>query len=510
MVNWVAVFESRVHAHGDRAAVVFDGERVTYAELNRAAARFGAWLDANDVERLAVFLPNHDAYFVAFLGALKAGAVAVPINYMAGEDIVEHVLTDAGADALVTGADDLAAVGAPADAAGVEHVVTVGDSEHPSLSSLTAGGRPRGRTVHRRDDDPLNVLYTSGTTGMPKGVVRTHRGMGAAIDAVAHAWKITPDQTWLCAGPLYHSAGLDASTLPVLASGATVLLHRWDVDRFLAAVERHQPDVAFIAGSMLIDLLNAEDAEAYDLSSLNYISVGGAPLDPADYDEIEARYDAGVAERLGMTEAGIVLTHPVGDPGAYSPRDETPAPVHGSCGRPLEGSLDVRVADLGTGEAVSVGEGELQVRGDALFREYLGQPDTTAAAFTEDGWYRTGDLVRVDADGYFYHVRRIDDMINTGGENVYPTRIEHVLNRHPDVRESAVFPLPDDRWGERVCAAVVRTPGSDVTEAELLAYAKESGELAAYEVPKQIEFRDDIPRTPTKTVRRAALTDEYR
>lgn len=511
IMNWIVNLENQVHVRGRETAVVHDGTAYTYNELNGHSNSFANWLKSFGGKRVCMYVPNTYEVYIAAFGAMKAGGAPAPINYMFGRNTVAYVLEDADADVVMTFPDDAEMVASAAADAGVDHIVTIGDSEHGTITieEILDAHSDYTETVPQRDDDLFGLMYTSGTTGDPKGVYKSHRSVCVHTKAMRHVWKITSDQTWLCAGPLYHTSGFESSSLPVLAAGGTVVLHTWDIDHFLSEVETYQPDSAYIAGSMLLDMLEYEHSDKYDVSSLKQVFAGGAPMDPEDYDTVEEMYDVRISERLGMTEAGIILTYPVGTPGRFSPRDEVPGRVPGSCGKAVVQEVDVRVVDLSTKDVVDVGEGEMQIRGDTLFEKYLNKPEKTERAFTDDGWYRTGDVVRIDENGYVFHLRRADSMIVTGGENVYPRGVERVINNHPSVKESAVFPIPDAHWGERVCAAVVlKTP--DVTEEELIRYCKGSDNISDFEAPKQIFFRDSLPKTPTKSVRRPDLTEEYK
>lgn len=510
MVNWVTRFENQVHQRGRDIAIIHRGESYTYSELNRDANRFANWLKSFGSDRLSMYVPNTYEFYIAYFGGLKAGVPTAPINYMFGQNIIEYVLRDSDADAVVTLPTDVDTVTEAADNVGINRVVTIGDVDRGiALRDILDEYDPYTETVPQHGDDLCNLTYTSGTTGRPKGVCKSHRNIATHTHTMRHAWKVTSDQTWLCAGPLYHTSGLESSSLPVLEAGGTVVLHNWMIERFLQEVETHKPDSAYIAGSMLLDMLEYEDPERWNVSSLTQVIAGGAPMDPEDYDTVEEMYDITLSERLGMTEAGIILTYPVGRTGEFTPRDEYPERVRGSCGRPLVHEVDIRVVDLDTGQEVDAGEGELQVRGDTVFEKYLNKPEKTETAFTDDGWYKSGDIVRVDEDGYFYHLRRADNMIVTGGENVYPRGIEMVLNQHPKIMESGVFPLPDDHWGERVCAAVILKNGESIAEEEIIEYCKDSGEISKFEAPKLVFFRDSLPKTPTKSIRRSDLTEEY-
>ncbi|WP_332900242.1 class I adenylate-forming enzyme family protein [Haladaptatus sp. CMSO5] len=520
MTNWVLNFESQVHNRGHAVAIVHDGRSKTYDELNRDAGAFGNWVNRRGFEKVALFLPSMYEFLVAQLGALKAGVPVVPVNYMFGQETIGYVLTDAEADVVLTQATDAALVADVVDDTVVETVVTIGDSPHSdqTLDAILASESPMLTAAPKRDGDLFNLNYTSGTTGDPKGVYKTHRNMSAHITNMEHVWKLGPDQTWINAGPLYHTAGLESSTLPLLQAGATVVLMQWDVARFLELTERHQASSAYIVGSMLIDLANFDDPERFDTSSLRNVFCGGAPIGQADYDAVAEKYDVAASEFLGFTEAGISFTYPIGTLGAYEPTSHTSMKVPDSCGRPLFNQVEVRLCDPDTDEVVTViqpdgettpGRGELQLRGESVFEKYYRKPEQTANAFTEDGWYRTGDVVSVDEAGYVYYQDRADNMLVTGGENVYPRAIEPVVNTHPSVHESAVFGLPHERWGTQICVAVVPKKSADLTEAAIIDFCKASDALADYEVPKRVYVRETIPKTPTNSIRRRALTEEY-
>lgn len=520
MVNWALEFEKRVHDGGNRIAVVHDERTKTYNELNREASAFGNWVADRGFEKVALFLPSMYEFLLVQVGTLKAGASAVPVNYMFGEETINYVLDDSDASVIVTQAKDADIVTEAAAESDLEAIVTIGESEHGShtLAEIIDEEDSYLPAAPKRDDELFNLNYTSGTTGDPKGVYKTHRNMSSHISNMEHVWKLDADETWINAGPLYHTAGLESCSLPLLQAGATVvLLEEWDVESFLELVEQYRPTNAYVVGSMLIDLANYPDSDQWDVDSLQNIFCGGAPVGQDDYDAAAERYDVVTSEFLGFTEAGISFTYPIGTPGQYDPAATKSSKVPESCGRPLLNQLDVRIADPNTDEEVSrvtpagatPGRGELQLRGEAVFEKYYGKPEATEEAFTDEGWYKTGDVVSVDEDGYIYYEDRADNMLVTGGENVYPRSVEDAVNTHSKVHESAVFGLPHDRWGTQVCIAVVPIEGETITEAEIVEFCKESGDLADFEVPKQVFVRETIPKTPTNSIRRRTLSEEY-
>jgi long-chain acyl-CoA synthetase len=513
-------FEKQVHNRGQSVAIINQGRAKTYNELNRDASAFGNWVNERGYDRVAMFMPNLYEFFVAQLGALKAGAAGVPVNYMFGGSTISYVLDDSDADVLITQADDVDRIAGAVEETDVERLVSVGEADQAdcTLTEVLDGQDETLAAAPKRDADLFNLNYTSGTTGDPKGVYKTHRNMGAHIDNMEYVWKLGPDQTWINAGPIYHTAGLESMSLPLLQAGGTLVLMQWDIEAFHEQVETYQPSNAYVVGSMLVDLQNYGAADEWDTSSLQNVFCGGAPVDQSVYDGVAEKYDVVASEFLGFTEAGISFTYPIGTLGKYQPPGQDSYKVPDAAGKPLYNQIEARVVNPSTDDVVSVlsptgetvpGTGELQYRGESVFEKYYGLPEKNEEAFTEDGWYRTGDIVTVDEEGDVYYEGRDDNMIITGGENVYPGAVEPVLNAIPGVSESAVFPVPDERWGEKVVAAVIPLPDSDVDEASVIRAAKESDELADYEVPKAVFIRDSLPKTPTNSIRRPDLTAEY-
>ncbi|WP_158737764.1 class I adenylate-forming enzyme family protein [Alteribacillus sp. YIM 98480] len=512
MANWIYEFERQVHNRGHEIAIIYNGQSKTYDQLNRQASSFANWVYNNNLKRIAMYVPNCYEFYIAQFGTLKAGASGVPVNYMFAEDIIEYVLKDSGSEAILVHSENAELVASAAKDTSIKYIITVGESPYAdiTLNEILAANEETFSSLPKNDDDMFNITYTSGTTGRPKGVIKSHRNMSVHIDNLAHVWKLGPHSKWLCAGPVYHTSGLESSSLPVLASGGTVISIKWHVDKFFEHVHKYKPDAVYVAGSMMVDIANYEHPEKWDLSSLKFVCGGGAPMNETAFNKIINRYDFQFTERLGMTEAGIIFVYPVGKPGRYNPREELPYRIDGSCGKPLYNQINFRLIDLETGEVKETGEGELQLKGDSLFKGYWNLPELTKNSFTDDGWYRTGDIIRIEEDRHVYHVRRKDEIIISGGENVSPRAIENAVLKHEDVLEAAVFALPHERWGQEVCLAVVTKQISTLNEEEVIQYCKTTGRLARYEVPKRIFFRDSLPKTPTGSVPRKKLTEEYK
>ncbi len=512
MPNWIYEFEIQVHNRGPEIAVIHDGRSKTYDELNREASSFGNWLRHHGFQRVAMYMPNCYEFYVAQFGTLKSGASGVTVNYMFTADLIEYVLADSEAEVVVCGSQDAERAAAACRGSRVQAIVTTdGPSPHATITmvEILATFPDYIVSAPKSDDDLFNLTYTSGTTGRPKGVMKSHRNMSAHISTMVHNWKLGPGSRWICAGPIYHTSGLESSSLPVLAAGGTVVSIKWEIERFFQQVQQHKCDAAYIVGSMLVDIANYPDPEKFDLRSLKYVISGGAPMNERAYQEMLRKYQFVLTERMGMTEAGIIFVYAVGRPGEYNGREELPYRVPGSCGKPLWNQCQFRLVDVETGEVKTTGQGELQLRGDSLFKGYWKLPELTAKVFTEDGWFRSGDVMRFEEDGHVFHVRRRDEIIISGGENISPRAIEMSLEAHDEILEAAVFSLPHDRWGQEVCVAVVTKPEVKMTEADVIAYCKASGKLARYEVPKRVFFRDSLPKTPTRSVPRAKLTQEY-
>jgi acyl-CoA synthetase (AMP-forming)/AMP-acid ligase II len=500
---------------GDRLAIRDGAVELSYAELVDAAREFAGALVASGVDagdRVAIWCFNCVEWVVAALGTFEAGAVLVPVNTRFKGAEAADILSRSRARALVTVTDfldtDYVAMLA---AAGVDlpdletTIVARGPAADGTTSwaAFSARATDDARTRARRraeklgPDDASDILFTSGTTGRSKGVVQTHgRTLHVATDW-ASMTGLTPDDRYLMVNPYFHMFGLKAGILACVAGGAAMLPQPvFDVDRVLARVADEQVTVLPGPPTLYQSILDHPDRQEYDLSTLRVAVTGAADIPVAlirrIFDELPFQL---VVSGYGLTEGGTAT--------GTSP-DDDPETIATTVGRPRPG-FEVRIVD-GDGKDVPQGEpGEVLLRSPSVMREYLDDPDATAAAFTDDGWLHTGDVGTVDGRGCLRIVGRSKDMFIVGGFNAYPAEIENLLLRHPDIDRAAVIGIPDARLGEVGMAFVVRRAGATVTEDDVVAWAR--GEMANYKAPRIVEFVDELPVNATGKVEKLVLRE---
>jgi long-chain acyl-CoA synthetase len=463
----------------ERVAVSFDGAELTYADVWDRCRRLAGGLHALGLgrgDRVAVLAQNSHRYLELYQAVPAAGMVLVPLNHRHSDAELRYALADSGARVLFAERD---VAGLPAS---VEHVVEA-DGGH---EALLVDAEPADFPDDVGEDDLAGLFYTGGTTGASKGVMLRHRSLVANAMHIQAFWPFDPETRFLLVAPMFHLAGTLAVLATVWHGGRQVVMRAFDAAGLLDLVERERITATQVVPSMLAAISEEQLARPRDVSSLRFLTFGGAPSATETLRRAHRAFPgAELMTMYGATETAPLVTA-VRHVEALvdSPRART-------CGQPLVG-VEVRIVDPGERTPVGVGEvGEVAVRGPNVMLGYWEKPDETAAALA-GGWYHTGDLGRLDEAGYLYLVDRAKDMIVTGGENVYSTEVEDVLYRHPAVLEAAVFGIPDARWGEAVHAVVV--PRSDVTEHDLLAHCREA--IAGYKVPKRIEIRDEpLPKS---------------
>ncbi|MFG2899080.1 long-chain fatty acid--CoA ligase [Streptomyces zaomyceticus] len=459
------------------------GERVvTYAELDEHSARFAALLRAGGVrpgDRVALMLPNVPEFVVLYYGVLRAGAVVVPMNPLLKTRETEYHLADSGAVWLFEWHQAPGEGAKGAAAAGVRHTAV----EPTEFAATLAGYEPLREVSGTDGDDMAVLLYTSGTTGRPKGAVLTHAGLrhNTEVNSI-QIQRMTPEDVVVGCLPLFHIFGQICTMSAAVRSGASlVLIPRFDPQAVLDAIARERATVFEGVPTMYAALLqHPSDA---DMSTLRMCISGGASLPVGILHGFEQRFGCPVLEGFGMSETSPVVSfnHP------DRPRKA------GSIGTPIR-DVEVRLLD-DKGQDVAPGEiGELAVRGPNVMKGYWNRPEETAAAIP-DGWLRSGDLAQADEDGYLYIVDRKKDMIIRGGYNVYPREIEEVLHEHPAVALAAVVGIPHAELGEQVAAMVVLRPGGQATPCELREYVKER--VAAYKYPRHVLLVDKLPLGPS-------------
>lgn len=489
----------------DRTALSHLGTDLSYGELFDQAARFGAFLMSEGVapgQRVGIYMHNQREWIAALLGIWQAGAVAVPFNYLFHPSALHHAAEDSAATWIVTPAADVTKLRDAVDGLPVaERIISVGAADGAAISFESAiATAPASTIVPRMDDDDALLMYTSGSTGKPKGVRQTHRNTTAVCEAIIDVWSLTPEDHALVCTPLFHVGGLQLLSLPLLLAGGRITLRRWQVKEWLDDVVALRPTVAALVPAMMFDIINFLGADRVPLESIRVCAIGGSALPKS---KLKALTDAtGIVgvNIYGQTEqSGLSITEPLDQP-----RRE------GSLGKPLDQIVRTRIVpEGGTREAAPGEVGELWVRGDAVTPGYWQLPGTNREKITPDGWFRTSDLVRADVDGYLYFVDRTDDMIISGGENVYPQMVETHLAACPLINEVAVIGTPHERLGQQVTAVVVPHDRS-VTAEDISAFCQSDPNLRGLQRPRRIEIVESIPRTATNKVDRPALKKTWR
>jgi acyl-CoA synthetase (AMP-forming)/AMP-acid ligase II len=490
----------------DAPAVTYDGTTRTWSQLahrvrQNAAAQRAAGLVPGD--RIAVLDLNHPSCLELTLACAQVGTANAVVNFRLAPPEIAYVINDSGARILFVGPEFAGAVeklrpNLPA----VERVIRVGGPDD-EYEAWLAAQEPEAVVPAVAPDDCFVQLYTSGTTGFPKGAMLTHRGMIAlARNSSASFGDIDEDAVAQVAMPLFHVGGTGFALLAMHGGAHTVLLRTPDPVAVLDVLERHRITHTFLVPALLAAMTQVPGAAERDFSALRDLAYGASPM-PLPVLRACLRLFPGVMHQVyGMTEA-------TGAVSSLSSADhEDPALAHRlvSAGKALEG-VEIEIRDPATGEPVPTGEpGEVWVRSEQVMGGYWGRPDATAAAVTPDGWLRSGDGGHLDADGYLYVTDRIKDMIISGGENIYPAEIERVLAEHPAVDDVAVIGVPDERWGE-VPKAIVVAAGSPVDPQALIAYCREH--LAAFKCPKSVDVVDELPRNLTGKVLKKELREPY-
>jgi long-chain acyl-CoA synthetase len=478
-------------AHPQAPAIKLDDAVMTYEQLDQMSARVGTMLKQKGVavgDRVGVMLPNVPYFPIVYYGILRIGAAVVPMNVLLKERETGFYLKDSGAKAIFAWHDFLDAAAHGAEDAGAE-VIDVAPAE---FAQELAQFEPTAEVVQRSADDLAVILYTSGTTGTPKGAELTHANLGSNVGTVLEMFKISPDDTVLGALPLFHSFGQTCSmNACIKGGGCLTLLPRFEPAKALEMFSRDKVTVFMGVPTMYGAMLHDPSASSADTSTLRMAVSGGASLPGELMRAFEQQFGCAILEGYGLSETSPVASF-------NQPGQERKV---GSIGTPVPG-VEMKIVSE-DGDELPQGEpGEIAIKGPNVMRGYWNRPDATAEVMRGD-WFLSGDVGKKDEDGYYFIVDRIKDLIIRGGYNVYPREVEEVLYEHPAIREAAVVGVPHDEFGEEIGAAVALKEGADATADEIQAFVKE--QVAAYKYPRQVWIVDDLPKGPTGKILKRSI-----
>ena len=490
MTNLASNLTTTAADHPDQDALRVSGQGVTYAQLHGMAARVAGSLRASGIEpgdRVAVILPNVPAFPVVYWGILLAGGIVVPMNPLLKSAEISFFFRDSGAELAFVWPDFVPEATKGAEGAGTR-IVECGPMG--PVDGVLDAGEPLAEPIPREDDDTAIILYTSGTTGRPKGAELTHRNVHLnASRSASVIQEITPDDVVMGCLPLFHVFGLVVGLNAATIAGASLaLIPRFDPAAAIEVIEKERVTIMQGVPTMYAAILNHPMSDGMDASSLRTCVSGGSAMPLEVMRSFEDKFGCIILEGYGLSETSPVASFNMPD------RERKP----GTIGVAIPG-CEMKCVDL-DGNEVPVGEvGEIAIRGDNVMKGYWGNPEATAEAIP-DGWFRTGDLATMDDEGYFTIVDRKKDMILRGGMNVYPREVEEVIYTHPDVVEVAVVPLPDELLGEQVGAAVALREGATATPEDIIEYTKER--IAAYKYPRKVWVVPELPKGPTGKILR--------
>ena len=482
--SWIPdAFDMAVEAHRSRVALVEEDKKWSFGELASDVDNIARMLREKVVgDTVGILLLNSERYVATLLAVWKAGKTAVPLNYLLPPQELAFIIRDSGMSAMVSSQFFAQALAAVKPLFGDKGVILMADAPEFTQSSSTVASKGEHH-------NPALYLYTSGTTGRPKGVILSHRNLLHNVGACAKAGEFDARDAFLCLLPFFHTYAITGTILlPLLNGCSMVLVDRFHPHKVLKLIEEHRISVFLAIPSMYRVLAMSEGG--FNVSSVRFPISGGEPLPIAVADAFEKRFGVHICEGYGQTEAAPVVT--LNLPGKRK---------LGTVGQPLPG-IEIAIWDDAKNPLPLETIGEIMVRGENVMEGYYHQPDETAKTITND-WLHTGDLGKLDAEGFVTITGRKKDLIISAGENIYPREIEEVLATHPKVKEVAVIGVKDESRGEVPKAFLLLHEGTAVEDKELRAFCREK--LAGYKVPKHFEVLADLPRTPTGKVLKRLL-----
>jgi len=512
MVSLASYLDRSVSEYAKNIAVEESGKQISYDEYGRMADKLSQYLSNNGLsrnDRIGILLPMSTDYLVSFYAVWKIGAVAVPINNRFSIEDIQFVMKDARLKGLFLSAADrerLAPILGPDQP--IKLVVQGNENEDNSFSHIYANEQPVLETDKSwsLDDDDAMIMYTSGTTGKPKGVRQSHRNNSSSVHMVVDAWKLRDTDTLLNNVPLFHVGGLQCGTLPALFSGGKIiLLPRWNASDWINTSINKKATWSGLVATMVVDTVNTLKVRGdirKEEFNYRFIFFGGSPTPNPIISYFEKFFRVPLREIYGLTEAtGFVVSYREGEPWEL-----------GSMGKIMKQVAKYRIVNpkrLNEKKTLSdSNEGVLLLQGDTITSGYLNRQELNQERFI-GGWFNTKDVVKVDENNLMYYLGRMDEMIISGGENVYPQEVESFIASHPDVKEVAVIGTPHERWIEAVTAIVV-PKREELSPDDVLNYCKNSSSLAPYKWPKRVFITNELPKTGSGKVNKAALKDLYR
>ncbi|MFZ3046085.1 MAG: long-chain fatty acid--CoA ligase [Desulfatirhabdiaceae bacterium] len=478
----------------EKPALIFEGKTWTYLQLDHDVNRMAHALQTLGIvkgDRVALFLPNIPEFVIGYFAAQKLGAIAVSVNAMLKPEELKYIINDSEARIIITTA--LLRKEVPADALpSVEHILIAEGESGIDLSfdTLLSEGGTDCRCLDLDSHDPAALLYTSGTTGFPKGAVLTQSNINSNSRSAANHSGVRPEDCLQLFLPLFHCFGQNYILNGGISKCATIALHRrFEPEPVLKAIQKERVSMFFAVPTVFIYLLNM-DTSSYDLTSLRYCFTAAANMPRETALAWKKKFGLTIHEGYGLTESSPFASY------NHDFRHK-----FGSIGTPIE-NVDMKIAD-DNGNELPVGEmGEIIIRGPNVMQGYWRKPEATAVAI-RNGWLRSGDIGIMDEEGYFFITDRVKDMINVAGFNVYPNEVEQVMYKHPAIQEVAVYGVTDPIKGEAVHAAVVLKENMESTPEEIIGFCRAN--MAVYRIPRKVEFVKELPKSPTGKILKRIL-----
>jgi len=501
----------------DRTAIVFEGKRFTFSQLNERANRFANALMGLGVEkgdRVAILQVNCNQYVEAYFGVAKMGAIFVPLNFRAKKEELLHMLKHSESSVLLVGERYAEMVNSMRPALPlVKHYISLDGKQKGMLDYEELLATASGEEVFTdiSDDDVTILMYTAGTTGLPKGVPLTHNSFGIYVMENVTPADLELEETNLLTMPLYHVAGMQAVLAAIYGGRSLAMMRQFEVNEWLETVQRERANRAMLVPTMLKRVIDHPDLSKYDLSSLKVITYGAASM-PFEVIKKAIGLFPGISfiNAFGQTETASTITtlgpedHII--KGTEAEKEKKLRRLTCSIGRPMS-DVEMKIVDEKGNDLPPPAVGEIVARCPRVMSGYWKDPEKTAKAIDKNGWLHTGDMGYMDEEGYFYLAGRGDDLIIRGGENISPDEVENTLYAHPAIEEAAVIGISSEEWGQEPRAIVVLKEGKTATAEEIMEFCRQR--LASFKRPRSVVFIDELPRTSTGKVLKRVLREQY-